>query len=345
MTKKFLLLFLIVFSICFGSISLVSAVCTKDADCTGSSFGPVCYGGADAAVLGHCECGPVTSLPGDTPCLLGSRGGACTSDTDCTYTDPGTALKDKCYALFAPPSTKCGCYAPAYGSSTMFSPCTLGAGGGLVDAAPCNNDLQCLATYGILSGYQCLTYQGVVGSACICDPSSFIGTPGPLVTPWLNCNGAPVNGLCGSSNGQAFSAAPTSNFCSAGGYTGVSGSGPWTWTCLGYMGGSTASCTANNGSPPCGAPGGNCIVNLYNPLGSVSNFSDVMSSVTTFSGGIITAITTLVFLWAGILFLTAGAYPANYEKGKKALLYAIIGLAILAAGTGLVLIINAVATP
>ena len=54
-----------------------------------------------------------------------------------------------------------------------------------------------------------------------------------------------VNGVCGSSNGGAFTSAPTTNLCSAGTSTTVSGSGPWSWTCQGMDGGTNASCSAN----------------------------------------------------------------------------------------------------
>ncbi len=53
-----------------------------------------------------------------------------------------------------------------------------------------------------------------------------------------------VNGSCGSSNNATLSSAPTTNLCSAGSPSGVSGSGPWTWSCAGSNGGTTASCSA-----------------------------------------------------------------------------------------------------
>lgn len=57
---------------------------------------------------------------------------------------------------------------------------------------------------------------------------------------------SPVNGACGSSNGQISDAAPTENLCSAGTAGAVSGTGPWTWTCAGSNGGTTASCSSSN---------------------------------------------------------------------------------------------------
>lgn len=55
----------------------------------------------------------------------------------------------------------------------------------------------------------------------------------------------PVNGSCGSSNGQSLLSSPTTNLCSTGTASIVSGSGPWTWSCIGASGGTTASCSAN----------------------------------------------------------------------------------------------------
>ncbi|MFA6252597.1 MAG: hypothetical protein WCX74_04325 [Candidatus Paceibacterota bacterium] len=69
--------------------------------------------------------------------------------------------------------------------------------------------------------------------------SNYIYTP-------VNCSANKIiNGTCGSSNGSNFSSAPTTNLCSAGTASSVSGTGPWTWTCSGINGGTTANCSAN----------------------------------------------------------------------------------------------------
>ena len=49
-----------------------------------------------------------------------------------------------------------------------------------------------------------------------------------------------VNGACGSANGSNFSSKPTSNLCSAGTASNVSGGGPWSWTCAGSNGGTNS---------------------------------------------------------------------------------------------------------
>jgi hypothetical protein len=56
--------------------------------------------------------------------------------------------------------------------------------------------------------------------------------------------GTVVNGSCGSSNGGSFYTAPTTNLCSAGTASSVTGAGPWNWSCAGSGGGTTAQCSA-----------------------------------------------------------------------------------------------------
>lgn len=57
----------------------------------------------------------------------------------------------------------------------------------------------------------------------------------------------PINGQCGPANGSYTPTAPASGYCNVGPLAGLSGSGPWSWQCLGSNGGSTASCSANLG--------------------------------------------------------------------------------------------------
>jgi hypothetical protein len=55
---------------------------------------------------------------------------------------------------------------------------------------------------------------------------------------------SPVNGACGAANGVAVTSAPTTNLCSAGAASAVAGTGPWSWSCAGSNGGTSASCSA-----------------------------------------------------------------------------------------------------
>jgi hypothetical protein len=55
----------------------------------------------------------------------------------------------------------------------------------------------------------------------------------------------PVNGKCGTSNGQTLTSAPTTNLCSSGTASAVSGNGPWQWSCAAQNGGVASSCSAS----------------------------------------------------------------------------------------------------
>jgi hypothetical protein len=59
-----------------------------------------------------------------------------------------------------------------------------------------------------------------------------------------------VNGVCGSANGTVLASTPTTNLCSVGAASSVTGSGPWSWSCAGSNGGTTASCSAYTQSSP-----------------------------------------------------------------------------------------------
>ena len=75
-----------------------------------------------------------------------------------------------------------------------------------------------------------------------------------------------TNGNCGSANGTTVIIVPTTNLCSTGSPSTITGTGPWSWNCTGSNGGSTATCSANivtwttnfgssgNGSVSCTTP-------------------------------------------------------------------------------------------
>jgi hypothetical protein len=70
---------------------------------------------------------------------------------------------------------------------------------------------------------------------------------GTVTTANYVISGSTISGSCGSSSGGTFTTAPTTNLCNTGTPPGgVSGTGPWTWTCSGQCGGSDSTlCTAN----------------------------------------------------------------------------------------------------
>jgi len=57
----------------------------------------------------------------------------------------------------------------------------------------------------------------------------------------------PVNAVCGPSNGETFTSAPTSGLCTAGTAADIdSTSTGWTWFCLGLDGGKNVTCSAKH---------------------------------------------------------------------------------------------------
>jgi hypothetical protein len=77
-----------------------------------------------------------------------------------------------------------------------------------------------------------------------------------------------INGVCGSADNAAFSAAPAVNLCQTGTAGTVTGQGPWSWSCAGTNGGTTASCSASVQTVITGATitSGNGTVNTLNEL-------------------------------------------------------------------------------
>jgi hypothetical protein len=71
-----------------------------------------------------------------------------------------------------------------------------------------------------------------------------LGTSG-AADPSFSPTPTAVSGACGFANGATVSSAPSTNLCSTGTSSSVAGSGPWTWSCGGSSGGTTASCSAS----------------------------------------------------------------------------------------------------
>jgi hypothetical protein len=109
-------------------------------------------------------------------------------------------------------------------------------------------------------GYQFVTpYHKVkiYGGAVIAVDNIQVGTGATVNFAYAP---SPIAGVCGSSNGQTLTIAPTTNLCGTGSASAVSGTGPWSWSCAGSNGGTTASCSANKAGTPingsCGSSNG-----------------------------------------------------------------------------------------
>jgi hypothetical protein len=81
----------------------------------------------------------------------------------------------------------------------------------------------------------------LVDSAGLLVNRSYVGTYG-----W-ETNNDPVNGACGTANGQTFSTTPSTNLCTSGTASNITGQ--YVWSCNGINGGSTANCSASYSAP------------------------------------------------------------------------------------------------
>ncbi len=82
---------------------------------------------------------------------------------------------------------------------------------------------------------------------------------------------------------------------------------------------------------------------LENPLGSgYDNIEDLVKGISSWIIKFSIPIAFIIILYGGIMMLTAGANPANFEKGKKALTYAVLGLSVIFIGRGFITLIQSI---
>jgi cytochrome b involved in lipid metabolism/plastocyanin len=112
------------------------------------------------------------------------------------------------------------------------------------------------------------TAKSILGGLLI---GSYLGNTGTIPPP----TPTPISGTCGSANGTSVASAPTTNLCSSGTATAVSGTGPFTWSCTGSNGGTTASCSASLST------GGGTTPTPVNGVCGSSNSATVSSAPTT----------------------------------------------------------------
>ena len=131
-----------------------------------------------------------------------------------------------------------------WNTAKVVTPVSLAAGNYWMAFLPSSNALG-FATYRGLD--YCRYYSYTFGAL----PKTFSASPVDCSpTAWsfyatltTSTSSSAVNGSCGSSNGATVSAKPTANLCTAGTASAVGGSGPWSWSCAGSNGGTTATCS------------------------------------------------------------------------------------------------------
>ena len=80
-------------------------------------------------------------------------------------------------------------------------------------------------------------------------------------------------------------------------------------------------------------------VSLPNPIGA-SSFTQVVANVTTFLLEIAIPLTAIMALIGGFQMITAGGNPEKFSSGRKTLMYAAIGFAVVLLAGGVAQIVK-----
>lgn len=80
---------------------------------------------------------------------------------------------------------------------------------------------------------------------------------------------------------------------------------------------------------------------IPNPI-KANDFISLITEISKWITAIAIPIAVIAIVYAGILWLTAGAYPKNVEEAKRVLKYALIGLAIIIIGRGFITLIESI---
>ncbi|MFT3791121.1 MAG: S8 family serine peptidase [Rudaea sp.] len=121
-----------------------------------------------------------------------------------------------------------------------------GSGGSIADPASVDVDLGGAASFTAVpdTDYSLYTVAGDSCSPTVSGNTISVDSATANCTITVTFVHDPVDGVCGSDNGQVLTVPPT-NLCSAGTAGAVSGSGPWTWQCVGEYGGATVDCSTS----------------------------------------------------------------------------------------------------
>ncbi|MCK9578304.1 PKD domain-containing protein [bacterium] len=232
---------------------------------------------SSAPTSGLCNSGTASSITGTGPWYWNCNGINLGSTVSCSANKAPTKIDGQCGLShgsafeIAPTTGLCSAGTASYVSGTgpWTWKCAGHNGGTSVNCSAqkiSKINGQCGSSNG---GY---FYSAPTTGLCNSGTASYVSGTGPWTWTCGGINGGTtascsakersliVNGQCGSSNGGSFSSAPTSGFCNSGTFTGITGTGPWHWSCKGQNGGSTASCSAqlkiNSINGQCGSSNG-----------------------------------------------------------------------------------------
>ena len=81
---------------------------------------------------------------------------------------------------------------------------------------------------------------------------------------------------------------------------------------------------------------------LTNALGANSTFPTVLANVNAFLLAIAAPICGIMVVWGGFQMITAGGNPEKFSSGKKTLLYAAVGFAVVVLASGAAQLIQSI---
>ncbi len=112
--------------------------------------------------------------------------------------------------------------------------------------------------------------------------------------------------------------------------------------CVVISGAGADECTNN---AKCASGGGTTTTTqkfeIRNPIG-VDNFQDLVNIIGRWIFNLAIPIAVIIIIYAGVLMLISGGNPAQFQKGAKALWYAVIGLAVVLIGKGFITLIQSI---
>jgi hypothetical protein len=86
--------------------------------------------------------------------------------------------------------------------------------------------------------------------------------------------------------------------------------------------------------------GGTDAVTLPNPLGEGTTLIGLIEKITRWGFTFAIAVVPIIVVVGAFQMLTAAGNPEKFAKGQKTVLYAVIGLVIMAAATGIVSLVE-----
>lgn len=92
---------------------------------------------------------------------------------------------------------------------------------------------------------------------------------------------------------------------------------------------------------PASTPAGGGSIRVENPLGS-RQFSDVLVAIINWIFTIALAISPIMIIYAGFLFVTGGGNPEQITRGRNVLVWTFVGLVVIILSRGLIAILQGI---